>query len=224
MKLNYEYGFHYPEVTLEIIDTTRERERERDTNANILSVQPSKKKPRTAAQSEFMSIGKEKFLMLSRDSGSGHGSDSSESLYRQIDVLNLAGATDIKGTTFDAKASSSITTADDSGVLKSGITPATYCPFVNMNDNTQLAKFGLHNGGAQNAALLNEKWEGLAMVPVDGLEGDDDWWYVIAVSDNDFITQNGTFVWFFLFCFVSFSFCFFSFFCCVFFFKADDDG
>lgn len=150
-----------------------------------------------------MSIGKEKFLMLSRDSGAGHGSDSSESLYRQIDVLNLAGATDIKGSTFDAKASSSITTADDSGVLKSGITPATYCPFVNMNDNTQLAKFGLHNGGAQNAALLNEKWEGLAMVPVDGLDGDDDWWYVIAVSDNDFITQNGTLVWLFSF-FVSF--------------------
>lgn len=163
--------------------------------------QPSKKKPRTAAQSELMSIGKEKFLMLSRDSGAGHGSDASESFYRQIDVLNLAGATDIKGTTFDAKASSSITTSDDSGVLKSGITPATYCPFVNMNDNTQLAKFGLHNGGAQNAALLNEKWEGLAMMPVDGLDGDDDWWYVIAVSDNDFITQNGMWIFFFLFFF-----------------------
>lgn len=158
-----------------------------------------------------MSIGKEKFLMLSRDSGAGHGSDSSESFYRQIDVLNLAGATDIKGSTFDAKASSSITTADDSGVLKSGITPATYCPFVNMNDNMQLAKFGLHNGGAQNAALLNEKWEGLAMVPVDGLEGDDDWWYVIAVSDNDFITQNGTWCgcFFLFFCFLPLLFAFF---------------
>lgn len=33
--------------------------------------------------------------------------------------------------------------------------------------------------------------EGLAIVPVDGKDGDDDWWYVIAVSDNDFITQNG---------------------------------
>lgn len=138
-----------------------------------------------------MSIGNEKFLILSRDSGFGHGADATESNYRQIDVLNLAGATDIKGTIFDAQATSAITTSSDSGVLKPGITPATYCPFVNMNDNTQLGKFGLHNGGAQNAGLLNEKWEGLAMLPVDGANGDDDWWYVIAVSDNDFITQNG---------------------------------
>lgn len=78
-----------------------------------------------------------------------------------------------------------------SGVLKSEITPATYCPFININNNDELAKFGLHNGGDQDSGLLNEKWEGLAIVPVDGKDGDDDWWYVIAVSDNDFITQNG---------------------------------
>ena len=29
------------------------------------------------------------------------------------------------------------------------------------------------------------------MVPVDGLVGDDDEWFVFSVSDNDFITQNG---------------------------------
>lgn len=62
-----------------------------------------------------------------------------------------------------------------------------------MNNNDELAKFGLHNGGDPDSSLLNEKWEGLAIVPVDGKNGDDDWWYVIAVNDNDFITQNGKF-------------------------------
>lgn len=137
-----------------------------------------------------MSIGQDKFFILSRDSGFGHGTDSTTSIYRQIDVLDISNATNIKGSTYDSQ-SSSITTSSSSGVLKSGITPATYCSFININDNTQLAKFGLHNGGAQDANLLNEKWEGLAMVPVDGEIGDDDWWYVIAVNDNDFITQNG---------------------------------
>ena len=29
------------------------------------------------------------------------------------------------------------------------------------------------------------------MVPVDGLFGDDDEWFVFSLSDDDFITQNG---------------------------------
>lgn len=141
-----------------------------------------------------MSTGKDQFFILSRDSGFGHGTDSSTSIYRQIDVLDISSATDIKGATYDSQ-TSSITTSASSGVLKADITPATYCSFININDNAQLGKFGLHNGGAQDAGLLNEKWEGLTMVPVDGEIGDDDWWYVIAVSDNDFITQNGKSVW-----------------------------
>lgn len=39
--------------------------------------------------------------------------------------------------------------------------------------------------------MLNEKWEGLALVPVDGDVGDDDEWFLFAASDNDFITQDG---------------------------------
>jgi hypothetical protein len=42
---------------------------------------------------------------------------------------------------------------------------------------------------------LNEKWESLALLPVNG-DGDDkkddkDEYYIISISDNDFITQNG---------------------------------
>ena len=60
-----------------------------------------------------------------------------------------------------------------------------------MNLNSQLNKFGAHNGGPQDEGLLNEKWESLGLVPVDGLIGDDDEWFVLAISDNDFITQTG---------------------------------
>lgn len=68
------------------------------------------------------------------------------------------------------------------------------CPFIDFNNNDQLSRFGLHNGGAQDSSLLNEKWEGLALVPVDGGAGADsnDEYFLFASSDNDFISQNGT--------------------------------
>lgn len=80
-------------------------------------------------------------------------------------------------------------------MLKPEITAATVCPFLDINLNSQLNRFGLHNGGPQDAGLLNEKWEGLALVPVNhDLEkkrDDKDEYFLFVASDNDFITQNG---------------------------------
>ena len=68
---------------------------------------------------------------------------------------------------------------------------ATYCSFLDFNVNSQLERFGVHNGGAQDTGLLNEKWESIATVPVnDGKDGE---YFVFSLSDNDFITQNGMF-------------------------------
>jgi hypothetical protein len=57
-----------------------------------------------------------------------------------------------------------------------------------------LNRFGVHNGGEQDATLLNEKWESLALLPVDGkfeTKGDGHEYYLISFSDNHFITQDG---------------------------------
>lgn len=154
-------------------------------------IQPSQtKNPRTAAQSEILSITNKQFLVLARDSGAGHGTSSSLSLYRHVDIFDISSATEISKPNADARGAS-ITTSSTSGVLNSTITPAKFCPFLDINNNAQLAKFGLHNGGAQDAGLLNEKWESLAIVPVDGDDGKDGWYYLFVASDNDFITQNG---------------------------------
>jgi len=75
--------------------------------------------------------------------------------------------------------------------LNSAITPATFCSFIDFNVNSQLKRFSVYNGGARDASLLNEKWESIGIVPVDGLVGDDDEWFVFSMSDNDFITQDG---------------------------------
>ncbi|KAF2093956.1 hypothetical protein NA57DRAFT_80961 [Rhizodiscina lignyota] len=136
-----------------------------------------------AAQSEIHYISETQYLVLARDSGNGHGQSSSLSIYRHADVFDISSATDIKSIVHD-KVNGSI--ASEEGVLDAGVTPATYCSFLDFNVNSQLNRFGLHNGGAQNAQLLNEKWESLALAPIGGDE-----YYLFSLSDDDFITQHG---------------------------------
>ena len=148
---------------------------------------------KVAGQSEIHSLGNGQFLVLARDSGSGHGQSSSLSIYRHADIFDISsssGATNIMSAKNDATNGS---IASSTGVLNAGIKAATYCTFLDFNVNAQLGRFGLHNGGAQNAGLLNEKWESLAMVPVDGKKGKDGEWFLFSLSDNDFITQDGMF-------------------------------
>ncbi|KAI9712339.1 MAG: hypothetical protein M1820_001552 [Bogoriella megaspora] len=140
-----------------------------------------------AAQSEIHYLGGTQFLVLARDSGAGRGQESTESLYRQVDVFDIEGATDVKSGGSDAVNGS---IASSKGVLKEGVTPAEYCGFLDFNVNAQLRRFGVHNGGEPDRGLLNEKWESLALVPVNG-DGGDGEWFLFSFSDNDFITQNG---------------------------------
>jgi hypothetical protein len=148
---------------------------------------------RVASQSEMHYISKDQFLVLSRDSGAGHGQDKSESIYRNADIIDISKATNILGKYDGFNAS----IASRDGVLKSEIKPAEYCPWLSYNVNSQLNRFGVRNGGAQDENLLNEKWESFALLEADDKDGkkgkkdDGKDYYLISFSDNDFITQNG---------------------------------
>lgn len=159
---------------------------------------------KVAAQSEILALGDDQFFVLARDSGYGRGQDDPLSLYRRVDVFDISDATDIKSAEYDAEPDSSI--ADDDGNLEPVIQPAQYCTFLDFNVNSELAKFGLRNGGSQDPGLLNEKWEALGLVPVEPGKGKgkkgkgkgngkkamgEGEYFLFAFSDNDFITQNG---------------------------------
>jgi hypothetical protein len=153
-----------------------------------LPILPSGK---VAGQSEMHYISETQFLVLARDSGAGHGQDSSESVYRNADVFDISKATNIKS---DKNDDVDGAVASSKGKLDGDVVPATYCPWLSYNNNDQLGRFGVHNGGAQDARLLNEKWESLALAPVDDkfrTKGDGEEYYLISFSDDDFITQNG---------------------------------
>jgi hypothetical protein len=139
-------------------------------------------KTNVAAQSELLAIDDHRFLLLCRDSGGGLASKRPASLYRKIELVNVEGATDIAGR-YDG-ATGSIA---PKGVLRGDIKPASMTDFVDLNDNKQLGRFGLHNGAPADAHDLYEKWESLALAPAER-PGD----YILLVgSDNDFITQHG---------------------------------
>ena len=135
-----------------------------------------------AAQSELLAIDGHRFLLLCRDSGGGFASKRPQSLYRKIVLVNTRGATDLVGR-YDGAADA----IAPGGVLGSDITPAGWSDFLDLNDNAQLNRFGLHNGMPADTHDLYEKWESLALGPT-GRKGQ----YILLVgSDNDFITQDG---------------------------------
>ncbi|OJJ72067.1 hypothetical protein ASPBRDRAFT_196187 [Aspergillus brasiliensis CBS 101740] len=161
---------------------------------------PEKGHDIVAAQSEMHLLPTGDFLVLARDSGFGHGQSDSLSVYRHADIFHItANTTDLKE--LKGVDAPNGTIASDKGVLYDGITPAEYCSFLDYNVPDQLAKFGLHNGGVQDQWLLNEKWESLALVPVDpddtttstnssSVDGKREY-FLFSISDNDFITQDG---------------------------------
>lgn len=125
---------------------------------------PQSSKGKTRAASELHFVSDNIFLALSRDGhGNGGSSDSSSYKYvyrlchgskrlvtelrllgciRQADLVDISSATDIHGTKFDDPSNP----ISPDGDLDKSITPAQYVGFVNYVNDTQLARFGLHNG------------------------------------------------------------------------------
>src|SRR6266545_6568267 len=142
-------------------------------------------KKRIAAQSELLALDETRFLLLCRDSNNGYGTDGATSRYRKIELIDTSQATNIAGSPYDG----AVPVAPN-GKLADGVVPATLKPFIDLNDNAQLSKFGLHNGEPNDRNNLSEKWEGMALVPaLDPAYPRD--FFLFVVNDNDFITQNG---------------------------------
>jgi hypothetical protein len=142
-------------------------------------------KRRIAAQSELFALDANRFLLLCRDSGNGYGMEGSTSRYRSIEILDTSKATNIAGSPYDG----TVPVAPN-GKLEKEIVPATLATFIDINDNSQLNKFGLHNGTPKDRDDLSEKWEGMALVPALDPGAPQDF-FLFMSNDNDFITQNG---------------------------------
>ncbi|KAI0693937.1 esterase-like activity of phytase-domain-containing protein [Cerioporus squamosus] len=146
---------------------------------------PQNKKGNTLAASELHFVSNNVFLVLSRD-GDGHGGDDNNSAYKQADLLDISNATDIHGTKFDDPTNP----IAKKGTLVKDITPGIYESFVSFIDDTQLARFGLHNGKPADQTLIDAKWESLALAPCFDADFPDDF-FLFTAADNDFISTQG---------------------------------
>ena len=143
-------------------------------------------KPRIAAQSELLALDETRFLLLCRDSGNGYGTERRDLALSQASSCS----TPRRRPTSRARSTTAPVPVAPNGKLADGIVPATLTPFIDINDNAQLSKFGLHNGAPNDRNNLSEKWEGMALVPALDPANPRDF-FLFVMNDNDFITQNG---------------------------------
>jgi hypothetical protein len=135
-----------------------------------------------AAQSEILALNDTQLLILPRDSN-GFRVGTQLSLLRRVDLIDIRDATNILGLNGEGVIA-------PSGVLDADITPALYTPWLDINNNKQLNRFGLVNGVFDGFDNLSEKWEGLALLPSLDSEHPEDFFLFVA-NDNDFATTEG---------------------------------
>jgi hypothetical protein len=160
---------------------------------------PTEGKKATAV-SEIRAVNDHQFLVLDRD-GYGRGKidpglDTLVPLYKKVVLVDTTGATNLAGTGNDLEKGAPGQISLPSGALPADITPVAKKEFVDLLDTTQLAKFGLnvrsHTAGDNNT--ISEKWEGLAIVPLNDPSAPDDYLLLVG-NDNDFkagtVVHNG---------------------------------
>ncbi|MVA55818.1 esterase-like activity of phytase family protein [Agrobacterium vitis] len=145
----------------------------------------NKGKVAVAAQSEILALSDKTFLMLARDSNNGQSMKGDTSVYRKIDLVDLSAATDIANGEFDGAKP-----VAPKGVVDASVKVAAVTPFIDMNDASDLARFGLHNGAPNDKNNLSEKWEAMSVAPALDPSAPDDYFLFVA-NDNDFLTQDG---------------------------------
>jgi hypothetical protein len=123
--------------------------------------------------------------MLPRD-GNGLGTGSTAPIvFKSVQLVDFASATNILGT-FDAEGAA----VSPLGVLAPGVNAAASAEVINMLEPADLAKFGLNkNTAAPDANTLNEKMEGMALVPDLSTPQANDFFLFVA-NDNDFQSAN----------------------------------
>lgn len=123
-------------------------------------------------------------------------------------LFTTSGATNLVGTAY----SDSTQPVAPGGVLVSGVTAIQPKYFIDIIDSSELARFGLQNGGAFDQTLISGKWESSALAScLDPAHPQDYFLFSVSgelssasprpggsrtdhlarASDNDFITQNG---------------------------------
>ncbi len=164
---------------------------------HVLPLNAAEANNRHTPVSEILAISETRFLILQRD-GRGLGGDAGALLYKRIVEVDASAASNILGTGYDLeKGAPGALTLPRSG-LPSNIVAVASRDLVDMLNRTQLAKYGLNTAVSnQNANTLSEKWEALAVLPLNDPSAPNDYLLLVG-NDNDFraplVYHNGQIV------------------------------
>lgn len=129
------------------------------------------------AVSEVYYLSKTRFLALYRDGdGAGAGDPPTpsngdlKSGLKNIGIVDISDATNIANTQYDDPANP----VAPGGILVDSIVAAPFAEFLDIVDDDQLAKAGLHNGAPQLNDIVG-KYESIALASVMEPENPDDY-------------------------------------------------
>ncbi|MES2596278.1 MAG: lamin tail domain-containing protein [Verrucomicrobiota bacterium] len=139
----------------------------------------------TSAQSEIVALSNTQFLMLPRD-GNGLGKGTTDPIVmKTVDLVDFASATNILNL-HDAEGAQ----ISPTGTLRTSITPAKSTVVINLLSTADLTKFGFNtNTSAPNQFTVNEKMEGMSLVPDTSTTSTDDYFLFLG-NDNDFQSSD----------------------------------
>ncbi len=134
---------------------------------------------------EILAVSDKKFLILQRDSR-GLGGDPGPLLYKRIVEVDASTASNILGTGYDLEKGAPGALALPRSGLPSNIVAVVSRDLVDILNPAQLARFGLNAVASnQNVNTLSEKWEALAVVPLNDPAAPNDYLLLVG-NDNDF--------------------------------------
>lgn len=152
---------------------------------HVLPLSAAEANNRHTPVSEILAFSDKRFLILQRDSR-GLGGDPGPLLYKRIVEVDASSASNILGTGYDLEKGAPGVLALPRSGLPSNIVAVTSRDLVDLLNTAQLAKFGLNTAALnQNINTLSEKWEALAVVPLNDPQAPNDYLLLVG-NDNDF--------------------------------------
>jgi|SRR6185503_10165235 hypothetical protein len=152
---------------------------------HVLPLSAAEANNRHTPVSEIFALSDKRFLILQRDSR-GLGGDPGALLYKRIVEVDASNASNILGTGYDLEKGAPGALALPRASLPTNIVAVTSRDLVDLLNRTQLAKFGLNTAASnQNINTLSEKWEALAVLPLNDPSAPADYLLLVG-NDNDF--------------------------------------
>lgn len=151
----------------------------------VLTLNGSAATNRHTLACELLALNSTDFLVLERDKA-GAGGDSNAPIYKRIVLASTVGATNIIDTAYDLEQGAPGQLSFGTDSFPTPVQPVRRTDLVDLLDTRQLVRFGLNISAQADTNTLPEKWESLALIPLNDPEATNDF-LLLTMNDNDFL-------------------------------------